>query len=320
MFEKDPVMNIIDRNLSYKDRRRVISIMAESIDGKDRVYANIGKFFLKRINKLNLLPSLSKYNKCNGDITRSNSLETMQVSLQFLKSDSNMDIAKSAMVIDEALLNLRTRKKSFELGFKVKESEIAKLLFGAIHKACVAGTSVLINESSLLNPGITKRERFSHIAIDGLSVFNKYCKDGTVDKALRYDLNIGGRAVKEGVFDDAVSIVASVASALITAIRSLVYWVYYTRMDMADYLELQAAYIEMNRISLQNRQDLTEDQKKEIIRKQAKWQERLLKLADMIQLDDVKAARKAKADADKDGKEVSASDATRTSEDVLDFF
>ena len=68
-------------------------------------------------------------------------------------------------------------------------------------------------------------------------------------------------------------------------------------MDFADYLELQAAYIEMNRISLQNRQDLTEDQKKEIIRKQAKWQERLLKLADMIQLDDVKAARKAKADA-----------------------
>ena len=76
----------------------------------------------------------------------------------------------------------------------------------------------------------------------------------------------------------------------------------------------------MNRISLQNRQDLTEDQKKEIIRKQAKWQERLLKLADMIQLDDVKAARKAKADADKDGKEVSASHATGTSEDVPDFF
>ena len=89
----------------------IITILVKAIDRKTEIFTTrfnrrLEEFFLKRINKLNLLPSLSKYNKCNGDITRSNSLETMQVSLQFLKSDSNMDIAKSAMVIDEALLNL----------------------------------------------------------------------------------------------------------------------------------------------------------------------------------------------------------------------
>ena len=143
---------------------------------------------------------------------------------------------------------------------------------------------------------------------------------------LRFDLNISGKySVKESIFGDTISLGVSVGSALITAIRSLVYWVYYTRMDLADYLEQQAAYIEVNKVALENRKDLDANKKKEIIRKQTEWQQTLLKWSDEIQLDDVKAARKAKAEAEKDLKEMTPQDVTvgtdeENDEPMPDFF
>jgi hypothetical protein len=105
-----------------------------------------------------------------------------------------------------------------------------------------------------------------------------------------------------------------------------VYWVYYTRIDLADYLEQQAAYVELNRKALENRTDLDPEKKRKIIEKQKEWELRLLKLSDRIQVDDVKAARKAKADADKEAKEMKTADATGDASDndeeqpMPDFF
>jgi hypothetical protein len=147
---------------------------------------------------------------------------------------------------------------------------------------------------------------------------------------MRYELNIGNRAVREdGLVDmvgDVINLGVTVASAFITAIRSLVYWVYYTRIDLADYLEQQAAYVELNRKALENRTDLDPEKKRKIIEKQKEWELRLLKLSDRIQVDDVKAARKAKADADKEAKEMKTADATGDASDndeeqpMPDFF
>ena len=104
----------------------------------------------------------------------------------------------------------------------------------------------------------------------------------------------------------------------------MVYWVYYTRIDLADYLEQQAAYLELNKTALQNRKDIPEAKKKEIIAKQTEWQKRLLDLADKIQIDDIKAARKAKEQAEKDSKEMKKDDVTNggsnTDTSTPDFF
>ena len=78
---------------------------------------------------------------------------------------------------------------------------------------------------------------------------------------------------------------------------------------------------------MENRTDLDPEKKRSIIEKQKEWELRLLKLSDRIQVDDIKAARKAKADADKEAKEMKTADATGNQEDnnsegqeVPDFF
>lgn len=300
------MMSIINKNLSYKDRQTVIGVMAESIGGRQMVYGHIGNYFYKKLSKLNVLSMLGGYTDCRGDVTKFKGYENNLTALQFLKSDSHLGISKNALIVEEALLNLKARKKVFELGFKTKETMLGKLAFGATLKACVAATSMLISESSVVT---TSRDPFNHMVFDSLALFNMGCKDGTVDKMMRYELNLNG-AVKENAITDLISVGVSVASALITGLRSMVYWVYYTRIKVADYLEHQAAYIEMNKVALENRKDIDSAKKKEIIRKQAEWQKTLLELSDKIQLDDVKAARKAKADSEKDAKEIKAADAT----------
>ena len=74
----------------------------------------------------------------------------------------------------------------------------------------------------------------------------------------------------------------------------------------------------MNRKALENRTDLDPAKKKQIIEKQKEWELRLLKLSDRIQVDDIKAARKAKADADKEAKEMKTGDATGDVSDDID--
>lgn len=321
------IMPIINKNFSYKERRNIINILSESSSNRIKVFSNIGNYFYKRLEKLNINNMLGNYGDCKGDITKFKGYENLVSSLQFLKTDGNPSVAKNAMIVDAAILNLKTRKKGFELGFKTKESSLVKMVFNTLTKACLAATSLLINESHLLNPMTTSREPLKHMVFDGLEVFNTCCKNGTVDKMIRYDLNIGSRPLQEGIISDAIGLGVSVGSALITAIRSLVYWVYYTRISLADYLEHQAAYLEANKIALENRKDLDPNKKKEIIRKQTEWQQKLLKWSDQIQLDDVKAARKAKADAEKDMKDMKSTDATNGSStddsngaEVPDFF
>ena len=326
----DPVKYVIDHNLSYKGRRRVIEVMTESSNGKDKVYANISNYFYKKMAGKNMMPYLAKYADSKGNVERAKGYKDTLASLQYLKADSHMDVSKNAIVVEEALLNLKSRKKQFELGFGAKDSQLCKLMYSALYKSCVATTSLLIADSAVAVGNAQRKTERTPLSIEGLSLFNKYCKDGTVDKMLRYELNIGNRAVREaGLTDfigDAINLGVSVASAFITAIRSLVYWVYYTRIDMADYLEQQALYVELNRKALENRTDLDANKKKQITEKQKEWELRLLKLSDYIQVDDIKAARKAKAEADKDAKEMKTGDATGSSDDneggqeVPDFF
>ena len=318
------LMPIINKHFSYKERKNIINMMTESADMRNKVFSNIGNYFYKRISEKKFEDTLKGYESSKGDIVKFKAYDNMVSSLQYLKNDRNPSVSRNALIVEEAIFNIKSRKKSFELGFKSKDSKLSRLFFSTLLKATIGSVSLLINESFVVNPALNPKQ-YDHFLFDGLKVFNQCCKNGMVDKMLRYDINLGNRVVKEGVFTDMVSVGVAVASAFITAIRSLVYWVYYTRMDIADYLEHQAAYLEANKIALENRKDLDKNKKKEIIKKQTEWQERLLKLADDIQIDDVKAARKAKADAEKDMKEMKSTDATTSSEsdgteEMPDFF
>lgn len=328
----DPIMSIINKNLSYKYRQEVISIISESSEAKAKAYGNIANFFYKRFEKMKIGNALKEYTSSKGSILSFKGYKNMVDCLALLKMQNNPAISKAAIVIEQAVLNLKANQRSFEVAFKTS-SDLGKFVYCTILKACMASTSLLISH---IDDGAYKQSSYydfsSHIAITSLEKFNEACKTNVISKALRIDNNLGNRAVKEGFLDDIVGAGITVASSFITYIRSLVYWVYYTRIDLAEYLEQQAAYLEMNKIAIQNnRPDLTQKEKQKIIDEQTKWQKRLLELSDTIQVDDIKAARKAQEEAKKDIKEMKVSDITTSSnsqnednqssgEEMPDFF
>ena len=327
MSFNDPIMTIINKNLSYKDRREVMDIVSESAKGKDAVYTNIGGYFLTNVLKLNPLKMLKKITDTKGDIFKLKDVNNTVMAIDILEKD--IKVSRDAKVVKEALQNIKSRKRVFTTGFAA-DSVLVKLLYSAASKACIAGTSILINRTDMGGGYGNSRPDYRPLPIIGLELFNKFCKDGSLDKLIRNEIDIRKKNIlKEGILDSIIELpfkaIGAIGSAVIVGIRSMVYWVYYTRMDIADYLEHQAAYIEMNKYALENRTDIPDAKKKEIIAKQTEWQNRLLNLADKIQIDDVKAARKAQEQANKDEKEFRKEDATghegdHTDTSTPDFF
>ena len=64
---------------------------------------------------------------------------------------------------------------------------------------------------------------------------------------------------------------------------------------------------------------MSDDKRAKLIEKQEKWRERLLKLSDAIQLDDIKAERQAQDKSVKDEKSMKPADLVGV-DDVPDFF
>ena len=309
----DPIMSIINKNLSYKDRQEVISIISESSSSKNRIYGNIATYFFNRFNVDALRKAIKDYKASKGVVTSFKGYKNMIDCLELLKLHNQPSISKAAITIQTAVLNLKSKQKLFEVAFKTS-SNLGVVIYSSILKGCVAATSLLISHvDDAAYKSATYFDATSHIAIFALDKFNEACKNNIIDKALRIESNLGGRAVREGFLDDLVGAGITVASSFITYIRSLVYWVYYTRIDLAEYFEQQAAYLEMNKIAIQNnRPDLTQKEKQKIIDEQTKWQKRLLELSDMVQVDDIKAARKAQEEAKKDIKEIKVADMTNS--------
>lgn len=92
---------------------------------------------------------------------------------------------------------------------------------------------------------------------------------------------------------------------IIPFIRNTVYYFYYTKMKVSDYLEIQAELIEANANDLENStdSDLTEEKKAKVAERQRKWAERLRKWANAFAIDHKQATNNAKKEADRDSRE-----------------
>ncbi len=339
-------LNLITSNLSYRDKQKVMNVVHESVLNKDKVIINIGKFFYTLINKFKIMPMLHKYLECNGDIKKLEGYKNCLECIKDLKHDKYADVAAGANTIEAAILNLQSRKKYFELACKTDSAKFSKLLFAVAVKMIVGGTSTLICHSATVDPDEGgKRKLVSSFPITCLSKFNEECAKGTVEKLLRTELGLEGEAAKEAFAEllnckqletvqeagfaenlarakfaiAAGAAAIAFSSVMVTLIRKAAYWVYYTRIDLADYFEHQAAYLELNKIALENRKDLSDDKRAKLIAKQEKWRERLLKLSDAIQLDDIKAERQAQDKSVKDEKSMKPSDLVGV-DDTPDFF
>ena len=108
-----------------------------------------------------------------------------------------------------------------------------------------------------------------------------------------------------GIIAGVIVLPIAIVKIIIPFIRGCVYYFYYTKMKVSDYLEIQAELIEANANELENStdSDLTEEKKAKVAERQRKWAERLRKWSNIFAIDHKQAMNAAKKEADKDAKE-----------------
>ena len=159
--------------------------------------------------------------------------------------------------------------------------------------AIVDATSMLCtaNMDYLVGPD---QERFSpsnrfdkgrgNVALECLKQFNQFCKNGQMDDALDYVI----REQKSGfIGTGAIAITVGAIAALVAVVpltRQLIYWYYRNKISIAEYLEVQAQFLEMHKLAVENSKARSSSEKRAIIKKQERVILKLHRAADKLSI------------------------------------
>ena len=293
MYEALEAVNILRENASPEEQYD-LSMLLET--AKPQVHSSLLGTLYKQINE---------YRKINYDIIDASKgnyknlsfYDDLEKTHGFLKDE--IGIGEDLDVIVEAKRNVQKMKHAFEEGYKL-DSDVVILLYETTVHAIVDATSVLITVTA--TSVVKTKEACSRHSLNMLKRFNKAVTKGSLQKAVitaneQAFLDSGAKTVaKEEVLATALSALvgAGLILAFIPLIRLLVFYFYYTRMRISDYLDQLSMYIKINEVEVRSDPEFDEAKKKDIIEKQNKWIERLDSLSDKIRVNQSRGEKEAK--------------------------
>lgn len=163
-----------------------------------------------------------------------------------------------------------------------------------------------VDDDGVIDEPITEDELSEGVVSDvlgtiGKGAIEKVKKTNPKDFLQKHKKIIGAAAIIGGL----IAVPVALVKVVIPFIRNMVYYFYYTKLKVSDYLEVQAELIEANANELENSSDsdMTEEKKAKVVEKQRKWADRLRKWSNMFAIDHKQATNNAKKEAEKDSKE-----------------
>lgn len=298
---------------------QVDSIVMEASTSEDRKFMrNMKKEDVNQINATlvqKLYESVLKHNKCDfgdipkskGDITKVKGIETCIESLDTLKElhQTNGIPVEDIDTVKNSISIVSKFKRQFETGFKLN-NEYLIILYNTIVMAIMDGTSMLIADYTnyMITPdnveysGVSGRnKKRGTISIESLKRFNSMDASGSLSSTINTLVSeatksSAGTRRNTGVSESAavlgsIGVITAVAflsvKAVITLVRELIFYFYHLRVTLADYLEVQATFLEMNRLAIEN-SNRPASQKKDIIKKQEKVILKLRRVSDKLKI------------------------------------
>ena len=236
-----------------------------------------------------------------GDITKLSNYsqmldvtETIHAMLSELKQPTKNNIEE----VRTAINNVRERKDIFSKGYMLNK-ELPMMVYSTMVLSIMKSISLMIStciefikdttsdtyEVVLNKQAVVKSEH--SLLFENLKKFNMLCRSGDVDKMIDYVNKTDSKQFLGGplVVGGAILGVALVMN-IIPIARECIYFFYYNRVRISDYLALQADLLQMNAYMIeQNRPDLTKEEKKSIIKRQDKIAQGFRKASDAIAVD-----------------------------------
>jgi hypothetical protein len=227
-------------------------------------------------------------------------------------------------VIREAHKNILSYKSDFETGYKLRNQHVI-LLYNSITVALVCSVSFLIVTITeyIKDPagnylahmknvtGIYKE--YPTVFMGSLERFNKICKSGALskffkilyskkslvessDKSLTRLSEISPLGIGALLFSG-----ISTAIIIIPVIRELIYQYYYMRVRIADYLRMQANFLEINRINLEKSKS---PDSANIAKRQKEVMDSFIRMAERIDVDQKVSSQEAEREIKTEDKEM----------------
>jgi hypothetical protein len=290
----------------YPDPVKISSIVMEASSPEDKKYMQgMNKDDIHQINGTlvqGLYKTILDRKDCDfgdipdskGDITKCKYFKSTAESLDVLselmvKNDiptTDVDIVK------EAIGNIKRFAPTFERAFQLKQDYLI-LFYNTIVMAVIDATSMIIAEymNYLLGPEQSRYDNKSRndkgrgrISLNNLRLFNEEVKVGHFDTMATFMLD----AQRKNFTGTGVVIAGVVVLALVSIVpitRELIYFYYSSRVKISDYLEMQADFLELNKLGVQA-SSKSAQQKKEIIKKQEKIILKCRRIADKLKIND----------------------------------
>lgn len=293
------LVSILFENAStFKERNEIISLTeSENVSMSNVMVANLYK---SAIDKSHI--DYDDIPDSKGDLTKYVGYSSMIKSLDIIKGlQSNLRNSDTKYVdtVYTAINNIILDKDNFERGFKLGKEFIINC-YNTLVLACVESTSILIasyvdfikRPDSVEMSIINNRTQPGGLCIDILARYNTTIKNGDMAKVFKYTLDskeaekfVGGFVI------GAVGVVAAIG-AVVIILRELIFYFYYNRMVVSDYLKQQAVFLEIhkNHTDLKN---VSADKRAAITKKQVKLISNLNKLSDKVKVSSTTSKSKA---------------------------
>ena len=256
-----------------------------------------------------------------GDIEAYSGTKSMRDTLKVIREldvFQKTDVIGYVNTIETAIENIAALKNIYMQGFSAK-SDYVMLEYCTYVYACVEATTTLLYEfvDFIKKPGVEPYQivlknttyRANLFYVEQLQKFNEVNRTMLAD--YRNFLLASIKGERDNFIGSSLAIgyatIGVVAVAIIPVTRELIYRFYNARRKLSDYLTYQAQFLEMNKSCVESNNAFTQDQKKSILQKQENIRKKMLHLADILRVSDVKANQDAKRAVDKENATMKAS-------------
>lgn len=289
---------LVENTRTFKERNTVVSL----IEGNEAKLTNtmVSNMYKSMIDKSDV--DFSDIPKSKGDITKysgynytSNTIELMIK----LSKDANIKIPE-LVTLETAMRNIIFHREQFEKAYKLN-NEFIILNYEVLVACLVEATSiVLINYIDFIRTPngniefkVIKSNTFvDSVPLNTLEKFNTSVRKGEFSNTIRQSLKGNSENFLGGAGTVSLVIIGVVAAVIM--LREAVFYLYYARMKLSDYLKVQALFLEVNKNAVESRSDISQKKKDEIIKKQSEAIKKLYKAADFVKVDSAMSEKKVK--------------------------
>lgn len=242
-----------------------------------------------------------------------NMMEVLNTIDGLANEQKNKEVMEYVAVVKKAISNIENLSSSYAKGF-INKSDYVMLEYNTYVYTCIEATSSLLYEfvEYIKRPDQqvmtiqlkNTKYRANLYYFDQLNKFNSVNAKMGMDyrKLIESLCNKGRNNFLGAEMIVGVAALSMAALAIVPLTRELIYRFYHMRSNLAQSLELQAEFLEMNKTCLEANDSITTEKKKKILEKQNKTRLRLLKLADIIRVKNAKGMNETKKDLDDDNK------------------